>query len=117
MVAVKAGDVVFIGPDCSVQFTGDRALMMRLGSIGEVDPYNGWVWVSGYVLDARGLATAKRELYVIKAGLRVAPAPTVVSKPGPKERYPTRTGQGRASQIPAVAARQARPGVRLGGRS
>ena len=83
---MKAGDVVFIGPDCSVQFTGDRALIIRLGSIGEVDPYNGWVWVAGYVLDARGLATAKRELYVIKAGLRVASPTKVVSNPGRQER-------------------------------
>lgn len=111
---MKAGDVVFIGPDCSVQFTGARALVMRLGSIGEVDPYNGWVWVSGYVLDARGLATAKRDLYVIRAGLRVASVPRMVSKSGPNERHPTRMGQGRVSKVPAVAARQARPGVRLG---
>ena len=83
---MKTGDVVFIGPDCSVQFTGDRALIMRLRSIGEVDPYNGWVWVAGYVLDARGLATAKRELYVIRAGLRVASTTEAVSNPGRKER-------------------------------
>ena len=56
--------------------------MMRLGSIGEVDPYNGWVWVSVGRADTRGLATAKRELYVIKAGLRVAPAPVAIGKPG-----------------------------------
>ncbi|MET8043388.1 hypothetical protein ABZU25_21305 [Micromonospora sp. NPDC005215] len=87
---MKAGDVVFIGPDCSVQFTGDRALMMRVASIGEADPYNGWVWVAGYVLDARGMATAKRELYVIKARLRVAPAPVAVSNPGRKERVTRR---------------------------
>ncbi|MCX5070119.1 hypothetical protein OOJ91_30160 [Micromonospora lupini] len=87
---MRVGDVVFIGLDCSVQFTGDRSLIMRVASIGEVDPYNGWVWVAGYVLDARGTATAKRELYVIKAGLRVAPARTVVNKPGHKERAPRR---------------------------
>ncbi|MEU7753860.1 hypothetical protein [Micromonospora sp. NPDC049171] len=93
---MKAGDVVFIGPDCSVQFTGDRALIMRVASIGEVDPYNGWVWVAGYVLDARGIATAKRELYVVRAGLRVAPTPAVVSKPGRGDRV-TRTGCTRQS--------------------
>ncbi|MEU7585544.1 hypothetical protein AB0A95_04505 [Micromonospora sp. NPDC049230] len=49
MAAVKAGDVVFVGPDCSVQFTGDRALLMRVVSIGEDDPYNDWVWITGYV--------------------------------------------------------------------
>ncbi|MGC5286582.1 hypothetical protein [Micromonospora sp. DT231] len=90
MAVVKAGDVVFVGPDCSVQFTGDRALLMRVMSIGEDDPYNGWVWIAGYVLDARGMATAKRELYVIESGLRSAPAPAAIGKPGRKERVSRR---------------------------
>ncbi|MDG4759004.1 hypothetical protein [Micromonospora sp. WMMD710] len=85
---MKVGDVVFIGPDCSVQFTGHRALLLRVGSIGAVDPYNGWVWITGYVLDARGMATAKRELYVINGGVRVAPEPTAV-------RLGRRRGRGR----------------------
>ncbi|MEU7608033.1 hypothetical protein [Micromonospora sp. NPDC049204] len=40
-------------------------------SVGETDPYNDWIWLTGYVLDAKGLATAKRDLYVLGAGLRV----------------------------------------------
>ncbi|MCX5117174.1 hypothetical protein OG992_08270 [Micromonospora sp. NBC_00362] len=68
---MKAGDVVLIGAACSVQFSGDRALMLRLVSIGETDPYNDWIWITGYVLDTKGLATAKRELYVLRAGLRI----------------------------------------------
>lgn len=84
---------MFVGPACSVQFTGDRALLMRLVSLGEVDPYNGWTWLTGYVLDARGLAREKRELYVMKAGLRVAPAPVVVGKPG----------QGKRVNVPVTA--------------
>ncbi|MET8041081.1 hypothetical protein ABZU25_09450 [Micromonospora sp. NPDC005215] len=87
---MKAGDVVFIGPDCSVQFTGDRTLLMRVVSLGEDDPYNDWVWITGYVLDAQGMATAKRELYVIKSGLRSSPAPMVIGKPGRKERVSRR---------------------------
>lgn len=46
MFGVKPGDVVLIGAGCSVQFTG-------------------------YVLGSKGLATAKRELYVMRAGLVV----------------------------------------------
>ncbi|MEU8082936.1 hypothetical protein AB0B57_04885 [Micromonospora sp. NPDC049101] len=68
---MKAGDVVLIGAACSVQFSGDRALMLRLVSVGETDPYNDWIWVTGYVLDAKGLATTRRELYVLRAGLVV----------------------------------------------
>ncbi|MFI6782990.1 hypothetical protein [Micromonospora sp. NPDC050276] len=90
MAAVKPGDVVFIGRACSVQFTGDRALLIRLVSLGEVDPYNGWTWLTGYVLDARGMAKDKRELYVMRAGLRVAPAPAVVGKQGRRRRVSPR---------------------------
>ncbi|KOX14996.1 hypothetical protein ADK66_03070 [Micromonospora sp. NRRL B-16802] len=66
---MKPGDVVLIGAACSPQFTGDRALRLRLVLVGEVDPYNGWMWITGYVLDVKGLATAKRELYVMRAGI------------------------------------------------
>ncbi|MGC4771522.1 hypothetical protein ACLQ25_21440 [Micromonospora sp. DT44] len=75
---MKPGDVVLIGAACSPQFTGSRALMLRLVSVGEPDPYHDWIWITGYVLDARGDATAKREVYVMKAGVviqrRTAPA-------------------------------------------
>ncbi|WP_307847050.1 hypothetical protein [Micromonospora sp. D93] len=75
---MKPGDVVLIGAACSVQFAGDRALLLRLVSVAETDRYNGWVWITGYVFDAKGLATAKRELYVLRAGVviqrRTAPA-------------------------------------------
>lgn len=69
---------MLIGAACSVQFSGDRALMLRLVSIGETDPYNDWIWIAGYVLDTKRLAKAKREVYVLRAGLvvqrRTAPA-------------------------------------------
>ncbi|MGW3619494.1 hypothetical protein [Micromonospora arida] len=78
MTTPAPGDVVFLGSACSVQFTGDRALLLRVMSVGEVDPYNGWMWITGYVLDAKGMAKAKRELYVMRAGVviqrRTAPA-------------------------------------------
>ncbi|MFF0231456.1 hypothetical protein [Micromonospora sp. NPDC005254] len=62
---------MLIGAACSVQFTGERALLLRLVSLGEVDPYTGWLWITDYALDAQGLARAKRELFVRRAGLRV----------------------------------------------
>ncbi|MFI6784926.1 hypothetical protein [Micromonospora sp. NPDC050276] len=68
---MRPRDVVLIGAACSVQFSGDRALMLRLVSIGETDPYNDWIWINGYVLDTKGLATTKRELYVLRTGLRI----------------------------------------------
>jgi hypothetical protein len=85
MTTLRPGDVVLIGAACSVQFAGDRALRLRVVSVGEVDPYNGWLWITGYVLDARGLARAKRELYVLRSGLRVQrrTAPAVGVRGGP----------------------------------
>ncbi|MGC4773357.1 hypothetical protein ACLQ25_30855 [Micromonospora sp. DT44] len=75
---MKSGDIVLVGAACSPQFTGDRALMLRVVSVGEADPYHDWIWITGYVLDMRGNAIAKREVYVMKAGLviqrRTAPA-------------------------------------------
>ncbi|MDG4809494.1 hypothetical protein O7634_22330 [Micromonospora sp. WMMD1120] len=85
MTALRPGDVVLVGSACSVQFGGDRELRLRVVSVGEVDPYTGWLWITGYVLDARGLAKAKRELYVLRAGLRVQrrTAPAVDVRGGP----------------------------------
>ncbi len=37
--------------------------------------YHGWTWVDCYVLDARGDANARRELFVMPAGLRPAVDP------------------------------------------
>jgi hypothetical protein len=78
VAVVKPGDVVLVGAACSPQFTGNRALRLRLVSVGETDPYHDWIWLTGYVLDARGNATAKREVYVMRAGVviqrRTAPA-------------------------------------------
>ncbi|WP_405430472.1 hypothetical protein [Micromonospora sp. NBC_00617] len=71
MTPLNPGDLLVIGPACSVQFTGDRILRVRLVSIGVVDPYHDWLWLTGYVLDVKGNAIAKRELYVQRAGIVV----------------------------------------------
>ncbi|MET8086957.1 hypothetical protein [Micromonospora sp. NPDC005237] len=78
MTELKPGDLLLIGAACSVQFSGDRELRLRLVSVDARPTYHGWVWLTGYVLDDRGLAVDKRELYVQRAGLRVlcaAPVP------------------------------------------
>ncbi|WP_422736556.1 hypothetical protein ACN263_23890 [Micromonospora sp. WMMD729] len=92
MTAFEAGDLVLIGPECSVQFSGDRALRVRLVSIGAADPYHGWVWLTGYVLDAKGMATDKREVYVRSAGIRAC------SPASPRMRRVGRKVPGHASQ-------------------
>ncbi|MGW0217417.1 hypothetical protein ACWDXH_23795 [Micromonospora chokoriensis] len=71
VTALNAGAVVLIGSACSVQFSGGRVLRIRLVSIGDVDPYHDWVWLTGYVLDAKDAATDRREVYVKRAGIVV----------------------------------------------
>lgn len=64
------GDLLVIDGRASVQFSGDRALTFRVVSVSNQPTYEGWVWLTGYVLDRRGDATVKREVFVQLAGLR-----------------------------------------------
>ncbi|WP_433131901.1 hypothetical protein ACQPWW_11555 [Micromonospora sp. CA-240977] len=70
---MKAGDLLIVGRQASVQFT--RPIRFRV--IRQLDwiTYDGWIWLDGYQLDARGDALAQRSIFVMKAGLRSAPAP------------------------------------------
>ncbi|MFF5054881.1 hypothetical protein ACFY1S_17045 [Micromonospora sp. NPDC000663] len=66
------GDLLVIDGRASVQFAGDRALTFRVVCVSDQPTYQGWVWLTGYVLNRRGDATAKREVFVQLAGLRPA---------------------------------------------
>ncbi|MEV0154899.1 hypothetical protein AB0H57_14290 [Micromonospora sp. NPDC050686] len=68
------GDLLRIDGRASVQFAGDRALTFRVVSVDDHPTYPGWIWLAGYVLNRRGDATAKREIYVRLAGLHHASA-------------------------------------------
>ncbi|GAB3362758.1 hypothetical protein GCM10027452_26880 [Micromonospora halotolerans] len=100
MVHPEPGDLLRIDGRASVQFAGDRALTFRVVSVCPRPTYAGWVWLTGYVLDRRGQAIDRREVFVQLAGLRRVDA-TV----------PTRAGRPRGS--PAVAPRSAPPSARL----
>ncbi|SCL40857.1 hypothetical protein GA0074692_6017 [Micromonospora pallida] len=66
----KPGDLLRVDGCASVQFGGERALTLRVVAVHLDRPtFDGWVWLTGYVLDAAGLATTKRELFVQFAGL------------------------------------------------
>ena len=69
----EPGDVLLIGAQASVQFAGDRALILRLISRTREPTYDGWIWLTGYALDQRGQAITKREIYVQLAGHRPPP--------------------------------------------
>ncbi|MEH1102623.1 hypothetical protein [Micromonospora sp. CPCC 205561] len=104
MSTLRPGDVLLIGAACSVQFGGDRALRLRLVSVDERPTYPGWAWLTGYVLNDAGLAVDKREIYVLRSGLRVlTPRP-----PGPAATGPA--GRTAARGSPGTAAATGSPG-------
>jgi hypothetical protein len=69
------GDLLIIDDRASVQFAGGRALTFRVVSVSDQPTYQGWIWLTGYVLNRRGEATARREVYVQLAGLALYGAP------------------------------------------
>ncbi|MFI1195615.1 hypothetical protein ACH4T9_20505 [Micromonospora sp. NPDC020750] len=69
MIDLKAGDVLHITRACSVQFI--RPIMFRLIKVRtDLITYDGWTWIEGYELDAKGDAVARRELFVLKKCMR-----------------------------------------------
>ncbi|MFI7432502.1 hypothetical protein [Micromonospora haikouensis] len=81
---MKAGDVLHLTLAASVQFI--EPVMFRLiKDRDDLHTYHGWVWLDGYELNERGEAVARRELYVIREGVRVMNPP-----PAPQPRSPKR---------------------------
>ncbi|WP_207919673.1 hypothetical protein [Micromonospora sp. KC207] len=98
---MKAGDVLHLTRAASVQFV--RPVFFRLIKIRtDLHTYHGWVWLEGYELDGRGDAMARRELYVIEAGVRVLPSTT----PG----RPGAPGRPSAPKRPGTPGRSGTPG-------
>ncbi len=81
----EPGDLLRIDGDASVQFAGHRALTFRVVSVCDRPTYHGWIWLTGYVINRRGTATAKREIYVQLAGLRRATSTPTRSHPPPPQ--------------------------------
>nr|WP_236646677.1 hypothetical protein [Micromonospora acroterricola] len=74
MSVPATGDIVLIGAAASVQFAGDRALRLRISAVNLGPTYHGWIWLTGYVLDKRGRAVDRREVYVQAAGIEILTA-------------------------------------------
>ncbi|WP_422739896.1 hypothetical protein ACN263_12130 [Micromonospora sp. WMMD729] len=56
----------------SVQFSGERALWLRVTSICDKPTYPGWVWLTGYSIDlGTGEALARREIFAQISGLKI----------------------------------------------
>ena len=91
---MKAGDVILLTTAASVQFL--HPIFVRvIRELPERHTYDGWVWIEGYELDAAGDAVARRELFVMRAGVRLLALPVVPSgsvKRRPARRGPVRVG-------------------------
>ncbi|MFB9233997.1 hypothetical protein ACFFWC_00350 [Plantactinospora siamensis] len=105
MTPPAPGECVLIDAAASVQFAGDRALVFRVVSIGCTPTYHGWAWITGYVLDDRGMAREKREVYVYLPGLRPTEDPanrrTVVGARRPVIPAARRPGSDVPAEVPA----------------
>lgn len=84
------GEVFRVGGRASVQFAGDRALTFRVTAVPNLPTYDGWIWLTGYVLDDQGHAVERREIFVQRVGLhRLGPRrPASTGRPAPV-RVPT----------------------------
>ncbi|MFI9638636.1 hypothetical protein ACIG87_01015 [Micromonospora sp. NPDC051925] len=90
MTTPRSGDLLQVTRAASVQFV--KPIMFRVIRVLDWPTYDGWLWLDGYQLDARGDAVARRSIFVQPAGLviarRTAPAPAVRPVPtrGPRGR-------------------------------
>lgn len=71
----EPGDVLRIDRRASVQFAGSPTLVFRVISVSEKPTYDGWAWVTGYVLNGKGEAVERRELFVQPVGLQLIRMP------------------------------------------
>ena len=107
MVDPKVGDVVHIAGRASVQFAGDRSLILRVTAVCRKPTYRGWCWLTGYVLDRHGDAVERREVFVQRAGLRLMSS---------RDRRPGHQGTVRGTS-PVAARMEGNRGVRYPGQA
>ncbi|MFR9777800.1 hypothetical protein ACL02O_17320 [Micromonospora sp. MS34] len=106
----QPGDLLRVDGRASVQFAGDRALTFRVVSVGPELTYTGWSWLTGYVLDRRGQAIGRREIFVQLAGLRRARAPVPTARRSVSSR-PAAPSAARHDQDRAVTGDRPRVGA------
>ncbi|MEU7998598.1 hypothetical protein AB0B83_25160 [Micromonospora sp. NPDC049060] len=71
---MKPGDVLHLTRAASPQFA--RPIFFRLIKVRkDLYTYDGWTWLDGYQLDEKGDASARREVYVLKAGIKLLHLP------------------------------------------
>ncbi|MEU8183697.1 hypothetical protein AB0B85_09980 [Micromonospora sp. NPDC049044] len=72
---LRAGDVVLLTTAASVQFR--KPIVVRvIHELPDRHTYDGWLWLDAYELNPKGEAIARRELFVMRAGVQMqSPAP------------------------------------------
>ncbi|WP_247666778.1 hypothetical protein [Micromonospora sp. C81] len=76
------GDLLVIDGRASVQFAGDRTLTFRVASVSDQPTYQGWIWLTGYVINRRCNATANvRSTFKLPACARRRDAPHRIRTP------------------------------------
>jgi hypothetical protein len=67
----RPGDVFFVGPATSVQFSPPSAIVVRVIRVDPRPTCIGWAWLDCYVLaGVGGEAVDRRQIFVQVAGLR-----------------------------------------------
>jgi len=67
---VRPGDVVYVGPAASPQFTAGNGFQFRVIRTHDWNTsWEGWAWLDGYQLNAAGDAVERRSIYVDLMGL------------------------------------------------
>lgn len=64
----RSGDILCVTRTASVQFA--EPLYFRVIRVHDWPTYDGWVWLDGYELNARGDAIERRSIFVQVDGLR-----------------------------------------------
>ncbi|MDG9673617.1 hypothetical protein [Micromonospora sp. DH14] len=83
----RAGDVVLLTVAASVQFR-EPIVVRVIREIPDRHTYDGWLWLDAYQLDPKGEAVARRELFVLRTGVR-RQAPSEARRPAPARRRTT----------------------------
>ncbi|WP_413231948.1 hypothetical protein [Micromonospora rifamycinica] len=91
MIALRAGVLVRVTRTASPQFV--KPILFRLIRVRtEWITYDGWAWLDGYQINAKGDAVARRLIYVQPAELlppEPTPKATPTSRPVPASRTAT----------------------------
>ncbi|WP_433653671.1 hypothetical protein ACQP2C_31325 [Micromonospora zamorensis] len=67
---LRAGDVIRLTTAASVQFL--KPIVVRvIRELPDRYTYDGWLWLDAYELGRKGEAVARRELFVMRAGVQV----------------------------------------------